>query len=91
MSTITITKLHALLSQKLGSETAENLTTFITEKIKEDVEYSTKEIATKDFVAKEISHLETKMESGFKDQLKWIIILFIGLYAAIILQYVLHR
>jgi hypothetical protein len=42
-------------------------TTFITEQIKEDVDSSTKEIATKDFVAKEIAKVKAEM-------IKWMFI-----------------
>ena len=38
MSSISITKLYDLLSVKVGKETAENLTIFIEEKIKTEVE-----------------------------------------------------
>lgn len=47
MSTITITKRYSLLSGKLGKESAENLTTYIEEKIKGEVEDKTKNLATK--------------------------------------------
>lgn len=77
MATITITKLHTLLAQKMGSETAESLTTFIEEKINEEVKNATSEIATKDFVGKEIAELETRLvsriENGFNNQMRRII------------------
>lgn len=37
MSTISITKLYDLLTVKVGKETAENLTSYIEEKIKAEV------------------------------------------------------
>ena len=68
----------------MGEETAESLTTFITERNKEEVEAATKEIATKDFVAKEIAGLETKMERALKEQTRWMIGIFITLALMII-------
>jgi hypothetical protein len=62
---ITITKLHTLLAKQLGADTAENLTTYIEEKIKEEFESSTKEIATKDFVRSEIANSKTEMIKWF--------------------------
>jgi nitrate reductase NapE component len=77
MATITITKLHSLLSQKIGEEAAETLTTYITEKTNEEVEAATKEIATKDFVAKEISESKTEI-------IKWVFGLFVTLAIMIV-------
>ncbi len=71
MGTITITKLYALLSGKLGKEPAENLTTYIEEKIKEEVEDKTKILATKADLG------ETKTEI-----IKWMFIFWIGQVAA---------
>ena len=88
MATITITKLHTLLSQKIGIETAESLTTFIEEKINEEVKDATTEIATKDFVGKAIAELETKLvsriENGFNNQMRWMIGLIIVIVAMIV-------
>jgi hypothetical protein len=51
MSNITITKLYFLLSEKVGKETAENLTTYIESKIDKEVEYSTRHLASKEDLA----------------------------------------
>jgi len=77
MATITITRLNNLLSRKLGDELAEDLTTFISESIKEQVKDETTDIATKDFVQKEISESKT-------DMIKWFVGLFMILAAMII-------
>ena len=37
-ATITITKLYAILSEKVGKDAAENLTTYIETKVKDEVE-----------------------------------------------------
>jgi hypothetical protein len=52
MSTISITKLYDLLSIKLGKETAENLTTFIDNKINQGLESQSNILATKEDLAK---------------------------------------
>ena len=76
MATITITRLHTLLTNKLGNDVAENLTTYISETIKDDVKEATTDIATKDFVKKEIA--ESKSEI-----IKWMFIFWVGQVAAI--------
>lgn len=67
MSTISITKLYSLLSSKIGKESAESLTSYIEEKINEEVEDKTKVLATK------IDLSETKSE-----MIKWMFIFWIG-------------
>jgi hypothetical protein len=67
MPTITITKLYDLVSIKLGKETAENLTTFIEEKIKCDVDTKTSILATKEDLARERA-----------DMIKWMFVFWIG-------------
>lgn len=67
MPTITITKLYDLVSLKLGKETAENLTTFIEEKIKCEVDTKTSILATKEDLARERA-----------DMIKWMFIFWVG-------------
>ena len=71
MSTISITKLYDLLSVKVGKETAENLTTYIEEKIKDELASKTEVLATKEALA------NTKAEL-----IKWMFIFWIGQVAA---------
>jgi demethoxyubiquinone hydroxylase (CLK1/Coq7/Cat5 family) len=82
MSSITITYLYSLLSEKLGKENAENLTSYIENKIEKDIEQQTRHLATKE-----------DLERGFKEQSRWMLGIFItltimilGLYAAILLK-----
>ncbi|RQP09354.1 hypothetical protein [Parapedobacter defluvii] len=89
MSTLTITKLYALLSGKLGKESAENLTTYIEEKIKEEVEDKTKILATREDISVlkgdlkiEIEELRTEMARTKSDIIKWMFIFWIGQVAA---------
>ena len=67
MSVISITKLYDLLCSQLGKETAENLTTFIAEKIKDEMENKTQLFATKEDLA-----------STKADIIKWMFIFWIG-------------
>ena len=67
LMTISITKLYELLSLKPGKETAENLTTFIEQKIKTDVDNKTQVLATKEDVAK-----------ANAENIKWMFIFWIG-------------
>ena len=75
--TITITQLYQLLSKKLNQETAEALTTYIseyvTENIKEEVDTKVKTLATKEDLA------QTKL-----DLIKWLVSLFVTLALMII-------
>jgi hypothetical protein len=52
MSTISITQFYDMLSTKLGKETAENLTTFIDNKINQGLESQSNILATKEDLAK---------------------------------------
>ena len=63
MSSISITKLYDLLTAKVGRDTAENLTTFIEEKIMVEVESKTLTLASRmDLLATRIDHLATRMD-----------------------------
>jgi hypothetical protein len=84
MLTITITKLYDLVSVKLGKETAENLTTFIEEKIKCEVDTKTSILATKEDVAREIGVTNAKIETSKAELLRWIFVFWIGQMAAMI-------
>jgi hypothetical protein len=71
MPTITITKLYELISVKLGKETAENLTTFIEEKIRDQVDTKASILATKEDLAREIGNTKAEL-------IKWMFIFWIG-------------
>lgn len=74
MSVISITKLYELLSSKVGKETAENLTTFIEHKIKDELENKSQMLATKE----DILILNTKIEQSKAETIKWMFIFWIG-------------
>jgi hypothetical protein len=71
MSVISITKLYDLLSARVGKETAENLTTFIEQKISGEMENKMQMPATKEDVAR-----------ANADNIKWMFIFWIGQVAA---------
>ena len=71
MPTITITKLYDLISIKLGRETAENLTIFIEEKIRSEVDTKTSILATKEDVARESGNIRAEI-------IKWMFVFWVG-------------
>ena len=68
---LTITQLYTLLSEKVGKETAESLTTYIETKIESSVAYKTFYIASK-----------ADLTNAKTDMIKW----FIGLFLALALM-----
>ena len=67
MSIISLTKLYELLASKVGKDAAENLTTYIENKIKDEVENKSQVLATKEDVA-----------NAKADTIKWMFIFWIG-------------
>ena len=70
MTVITISKLFDLLSMKLDKETAENLTTFIEQKINFELENKIQIFATKEDCAK----LDNKISEAKAEIIKWMFI-----------------
>ena len=83
MPTITITRLYDLVSIKLGKETAENLTTFIEEKIKCEVDTKVSNLATKEDVAN--CKMEVIKDNGNSkaELMKWMFVFWAGQMIAI--------
>lgn len=79
MPAITITKLYDLVSIKLGRETAENLTTFIEEKISCEVDSKTSILATKE----DLARTDAKIETSKAELMKWMFAFWIGQVATI--------
>lgn len=71
MPTISITRLYDLISIKLGKEPAENLTIFIEEKIKGEVDSKTSILATKEDLARESVNIRA-------DMIKWMFVFWVG-------------
>lgn len=61
MSKIPLTKLYFLLSEKVGKETAESLTSYIESKIDKEVQHSTRHLSTKEDLVKGLSEVENKL------------------------------
>lgn len=75
MSSITLTQLYSLLTEKLDKETAQNLTSYIESKIEKEVDHSTRHLASKEDLVKGLAETKT-------DMLKW----FVGLFFALALM-----
>jgi len=81
MASISITQLYTLLSEKVGKETAENLTVYIEEKIKDEVKTQSNTLATKEDIAllkQDINNVELKIAETRADMIKWMFIFWIG-------------
>ncbi|MGH2644875.1 MAG: hypothetical protein ACRDE2_13060 [Chitinophagaceae bacterium] len=78
MSTISITKLYELLSAKVGKDSAENLTTYIEVKVKEELDNKTQVLATK----ADIARLDVKIADTKTEIIKWMFIFWVGQVAA---------
>jgi hypothetical protein len=79
--TVSLTRLYDLLSEKVGKETAENLTQYIEEKIKEEVQDSSKLLATKldlNALKEDIVDLRVSIASTKAELIKWMFIFWIG-------------
>ena len=70
-TTITITHLYQLLEPKIGKKEAETLTTYINEKIQDEVKNETTVLATKEDLA-----------NTRADMIKWMFIFWVGQLAA---------
>jgi len=78
MASISITQLYALLSEKVGKETAENLTGYIEDKIKDEVQVQSNILATKQDLAAVELKLSEKISDTRADMIKWMFIFWIG-------------
>ena len=78
MSTISITKLYDLLTVKVGKETAENLTSYIEEKIKYEFQDSLNILATREDLATLKGELKSDIASSKAETIKWMFIFWIG-------------
>jgi hypothetical protein len=90
--TITTTRLYDLLSAKVGKDTAETLTTYIEEKIKDQFADNTKILATKEDIAlvkeelaivkeelkEEIGHIRVNAAMDKAEIIKWMFIFWVG-------------
>lgn len=87
MNTITITMLCELISVKLGKETAENLTNFIEEKIRKEVDTKTSNLVTKEDLAKEVGKINADAANNKSELLKWMFVFWVGQLAAFVILF----
>ena len=78
MSSISITKLYDLLTVKVGKETAENLTSYIEDKIKNEVQNNINVLATREDLATLKGELKSDIASSKAETIKWMFIFWIG-------------
>jgi len=78
VSIISITKLYDLLSVKLGKETAEDITSYIEEKVKSEIVNKMQMLATKE----DIANTKEDIANAKADTIKWMFIFWIGQVAA---------
>ena len=78
MSSISIIKLYDLLTAKVGRESAENLTSYIEEKIKDEVDNKLQSLATKEDLTRSISSLDIKISETKSDLIRWMFIFWMG-------------
>lgn len=82
MSVISLTKFYDLLSAKAGKYLAENLTTFIELKIKDEVDNKSQILATKEDLLKTEARLDLRISETKNETVKWMFIFWIGQVAA---------
>ena len=78
MSSISITKLYDLLTVKMGRETAENLTSYIEDRIKNEFEDRSQMLATKSDIQLTIQNTKTEIGIAKTEMIKWMFIFWIG-------------
>ena len=78
MTHISITKLYDILSIKLGKEGAENLTTFIEHKIKDELDNKSQMLATKEDLLQAKSELKINIAESRTEIIKWMFIFWVG-------------
>ena len=74
--TITTTQLYRLLSEKVGKDTAETLTTFVEEKVKEEVQEKSLTLATQVQLAETKTEIIQRLDNHFK----WLIGIMISIF-----------
>jgi hypothetical protein len=81
MNSIPVIKVYDQLSVKLGKETAEGLTTYIKDEIKEEVQSNIKNLATKEDIVSikgDIAKLDKQISDSKSEILKWMFIFLMG-------------
>lgn len=78
MSIISLTKLYDLLSAKVGKETAENLTSYIENKIKIEFQDNLNVLATREDLALLKGELKNDISNSRVETIKWMFIFWVG-------------
>ncbi|MDP4252296.1 MAG: hypothetical protein Q8918_19535, partial [Bacteroidota bacterium] len=78
MTSISITKLYDLLAVKMGRETAENLTSYIEGRIKNEMEDRSQILATKADIQATIQNTKTEISVAKAEMIKWMFLFWVG-------------
>ena len=78
MGSVTMTKLYQLLSLKVGKETAENLTSYIEEKVNEEFNNKVQIFATKEDLANTKTDIIKDLANSKTDIIKWMFVFWIS-------------
>jgi hypothetical protein len=88
MNSITITRLYEQLSSKLGKETAENLITFIEQKVGEEMENNQKSLSDRrenTNVSDRLDNSKVQKKRAFWDHPEWLFFICCLLVSVIVL------
>ena len=78
MSAVTLSKLYNLLTLKVGKETAEDLTSYIEEKVNEEFNSRQQIFATKEDLANTKTDIIKDLANSKTDIIKWMFAFWIG-------------
>jgi len=85
MSAIVLTRLYELLVPKLGKDATESLITFTESKISSELENKTKNLATREDLARletkivlDLVRVEAKISESKAETIKWMFIFWVG-------------
>ena len=89
MTTLSITQLCSILSEKVGREAAESLTVYVEDKIKDEIKHQSDVLATKLDIAdtkQDLLNVELRLTERIRDTradvIKWMFIFWVGQVAA---------
>ncbi len=82
MTTITITQLYQLLSERTDAKTAEALTSYIAQKVEAEIMAQKEVLSTKEDITLARAEIRTEIQQAKVDMLKW----FVGLFMALALM-----
>lgn len=76
MSSVTLIELYSLLTEKVGKETAESLTSYIEQKMEKEAQHSTRHLVSKE----DLANTKTEIIKWFVALFSVLALMVIGLY-----------